>query len=69
MKTSGESFLTDGDKRVHFGLGSDSVVTEVEVRWPSGTVSYLHNLTPNQTISVVEPKFDVIGSMMPGSIN
>jgi hypothetical protein len=43
------------DKRVHFGLGSDSVIDEVQITWPSGTVQVLRDVPVNQVLSVVEP--------------
>lgn len=69
MIVSAEGYLSDGDKRAHFGIGQDPVVTTLELRWPSGTVSYLHNVAPNQQINVVEPNFSVAGAMTPGSVN
>lgn len=35
---SGEGFLSDGDKRLLFGLGEASAVTALRVEWPSGRV-------------------------------
>ncbi len=43
------------DKRVHFGLGKDKVVKEIQVTWPSGAVQKLENVPGNQILSVVEP--------------
>ena len=36
---SGNGFLSDSDKRLHFGLGDDEVIHSIEVQWPSGTKS------------------------------
>ncbi len=33
---SGSSYNSSNDMRVHFGLGSETLVKEVEVRWPNG---------------------------------
>ncbi len=68
MKTSGEGFLSDGDKRVHFGIGSATTV-DLEIRWPSGSVTYQTGVAANQVISVVEPSFTLTGSLTPGSVN
>jgi hypothetical protein len=38
----------------HFGLGTTSVVDSLEVRWTSGTVSILTDVTANQTIEILE---------------
>jgi hypothetical protein len=35
---SGGSFASSNDPRVHFGLGSATVVDKVEIHWPSGAV-------------------------------
>ena len=32
----GGSYLSSSDLRLHFGLGAEAAVSEVEVRWPSG---------------------------------
>lgn len=29
-------FMSSSDKRVHFGLGPESIIRSVEIRWPSG---------------------------------
>jgi hypothetical protein len=35
--TTGGSYESSSDKRVHFGLGDEESVRSVEIRWPSGT--------------------------------
>lgn len=35
VSTTG-SYQSSGDKRAHFGLGSDTAIRSVEIRWPSG---------------------------------
>jgi hypothetical protein len=39
---------------VHFGLGLDSVVKEIELHWPSGTIQVLHNVKADQILKVTE---------------
>lgn len=34
--TTASSYCSSGDKRVHFGLGAETTVQKVEIRWPSG---------------------------------
>ena len=41
-------------ERLHVGLGSNSVVDVIEVRWPSGIVQTLRNVPANQVLRVVE---------------
>jgi hypothetical protein len=52
--TSG-SYLSACDRRVHFGLGAGTVVKSIEIRWPSGILQRLENVTANQILTVVEP--------------
>ena len=54
VSTTG-SYLSSGDKRVHFGLGRDSTATKVEIHWPSGIVQTLQNVRANQILRVDEP--------------
>jgi hypothetical protein len=48
-------FMSSSDKRVHFGLGADAQVREVEIRWPRGTVQKLENVKADQFLAVKEP--------------
>lgn len=49
-------FLTQGDPRVHFGLGAHSKVDRIELRWPSGAVQVLTDLRADQILQVREAK-------------
>jgi hypothetical protein len=51
---TGGSYLSQSDTRVHFGLGSASIVDVVEIRWPSGKVEMLKGLQPDRFYSVLE---------------
>jgi hypothetical protein len=44
------------DRRVHFGLGDHSVVDEIELTWPSGTVQVLRGVNADQTLTITEPQ-------------
>jgi len=44
------------DPRVHFGLGSDTTITKIEVTWPSGTVQTLDNVEVDQVLVITEPE-------------
>jgi hypothetical protein len=46
---------SSSDGPVHFGLGADQRAESVEIRWPSGIVQTLQNVTANQVLKVVEP--------------
>ncbi len=52
--TTAGSYASSSDKRVHFGLGRDKLVKEIELRWPSGTVQILHNVKADQILKVTE---------------
>ena len=52
--TTAGSYASSSDKRAHFGLGSDTVIKEIELRWPSGTVQMLHNVKADQVLKVTE---------------
>jgi len=49
------SYLSSSDKRVHFGLGGNKIVKELEIRWPSGTLQTLTDINADQTFVVREP--------------
>ena len=42
------------DPRTHFGLGDATVVEHVLIEWPSGEVTELEGLQPNQFLHIVE---------------
>jgi hypothetical protein len=44
------------DRRVHFGLGADTVVSELTILWPSGKTQTLKNVAADQILSVREPE-------------
>jgi hypothetical protein len=50
---SGGSYISQGDLRVHFGLGT-AATADLEVRWPSGAVDRLPKVAVNRVITVVE---------------
>lgn len=53
--STGGSYLSSSDKRVHFGLGADTRVKSIEIRWPSGIAQTLRNVPADQMIQVDEP--------------
>jgi len=52
--TTAGSYASSSDKRVHFGLGRDSVIKEIELRWPSGTLQVLRNVKADQILKITE---------------
>jgi hypothetical protein len=52
--TTASSYLSSSDKRVHFGLGPESTVQTLEIRWPSGTVQTLKDVKSDQILRVEE---------------
>jgi hypothetical protein len=54
MVSTAASYLSASDKRVHFGLGRESTVRELEISWPSGAVDRLTNLTVDKIVTVRE---------------
>jgi enediyne biosynthesis protein E4 len=53
--TTCSSYLSSGDKRVHFGLGLQSVIKEIDIRWPSGIKQTLRDVKGDQMLRVDEP--------------
>jgi hypothetical protein len=53
VSTSG-SYLSAGDSRVHFGLGTQTKVATLEIHWPSGRRQVLKDLTANRILTVHE---------------
>jgi hypothetical protein len=53
--TTASSYLSSSDRRVHFGLGLETMAKKVEIRWPSGIVQTLENVRGDQILQVDEP--------------
>ena len=50
---SGGSYLSQGDLRVHFGLGP-ATRADLEIHWPSGAIDRLHAVEANRVVVVKE---------------
>ena len=50
---SGGSYLTSSELSAHFGLGPAARVAELRVEWPDGSLTLLHDLPADQTITIV----------------
>ena len=55
MVTTAGSYLSSGDKRVHFGLGKQAQVSTIEIRWPSGIIQALKDVRADQILQIDEP--------------
>ena len=51
---SGGSYFSQNDLRLHFGIGDAKKVDAVEIRWLSGQVDHLTDLTANQLYVIEE---------------
>lgn len=49
---SGSSYISQEDKRLHFGLGGIAEVESLEVTWPDGTTTKMQNVKANQLIEI-----------------
>ena len=56
MVRSGSSYLSSCELVLTFGLGSRDKAETVEIRWPSGQVDHVSNMTGGQTVTVTEGK-------------
>ena len=54
--TTAGSYLSSSDKRVHFGLGPETTVQRVEIRWPSGVSQHIPGVKADQILAVEEPR-------------
>lgn len=52
--TTGSSYQSSSDPRVHFGLGTETLARLVEIRWPSGIVQTLKAVSADQLVKVKE---------------
>jgi hypothetical protein len=53
--TSASGYASSSLIPVHFGMGNQSKVGEVEIRWPGGRVQHLHDPPMNRVLDVSEP--------------
>jgi hypothetical protein len=51
---SGDSYISQSDLRLHFGLEQRAKVDLIQVRWPSGTVDKITNVGVNRIVTVKE---------------
>jgi hypothetical protein len=54
---SGHGFSHQSTLNAHFGLGSETVVDQVIINWPSGIVDVINNPNSNEALTVVEGSY------------
>ncbi len=52
----GGGYQSQSDFRLHFGVGRNSVVKKLSIRWPSGTTRVLENVSTGQILTIEEEK-------------
>jgi hypothetical protein len=52
---SGNGVYGQNSLTVEFGLGSNTVVDQIEIKWPSGTVQTLYTYGADQKVKIIEP--------------
>ena len=54
--TTAVGYTGSSDSRVHFGLGKNEHIKEVEIRWPSGIKQMLHDVAVDRIMTIEEPR-------------
>jgi enediyne biosynthesis protein E4 len=52
--TTAIGYASSSDSRVHFGLGNNATIKEVEIKWPSGIRQVLHDVPADHIVTVDE---------------
>jgi hypothetical protein len=50
----GASYISQNDLRLHFGLGANDKMSEVNIRWPNGESETLHDVAADFIYTIVE---------------
>jgi len=59
---SGDGFKYMSSLNAHFGIGAATAITQIIIRWPSGTVDTINNPTINTRVNVVEGSTLAVGT-------
>jgi hypothetical protein len=54
--TTAVGYASSSSRRVHFGLGVESAIHSVEIRWPSGAIQKLEQPKADQCLRITEPE-------------
>jgi hypothetical protein len=57
----GGQFYSQGSGPEHFGLGTETRISSLTIRWPSGVEQQVRDIPGNQTLNVVEPVAASVG--------
>lgn len=52
--TTANGIYSASDKRIHFGLGGETSIKELEIQWPGGATQKLQDVKANQVLKIVE---------------
>ena len=63
--TTAGSYLSAGEKRVHFGLGTATSAQRIEIHWPSGIFQTLEQVRGDQILQVQEPSAPALEKARP----
>ena len=53
--TTAVGYTSSSDSRVHFGLGKNARIKEIDIRWPSGIRQRLQDVAADQIFTIEEP--------------
>jgi hypothetical protein len=53
---AGGSYLSSNDPRIHFGLGPESRMSQIEIRWPTGEKEILKDIPADFIYTITEGK-------------
>ena len=51
---SGQGYFSNHAQELYFGLGNSDMVDMVEIKWPSGLKQIFNDVSPNQTMHILE---------------
>jgi hypothetical protein len=54
--TTAVGYASSSDSRVHFGLGANRRIKEIQIRWPSGIKQEIHNVDVDRVMTIEEPR-------------
>jgi hypothetical protein len=54
--TTAVGYAASSDPRVHFGIGQNQKIKEIEIRWPSGVKQRLQDVNADRILTIEEPR-------------